>query len=119
MSTSSSTAAGAGTRSPSVHQDGTWLEGSHQGDFTARDLAGTIEGDKVTLRSVDQRPGDSITFIFAGTLASGTISGPIHLGEYLTARFTARRHAYHDDAHAHPRCRAGRRWRREGGRRPV
>ena len=53
-----------------------------------------IEGDQVTLRSVDQRPGNSITFIFAGTLANGTISGPIHLGEYLTARFTARRPAY-------------------------
>jgi type I restriction-modification system DNA methylase subunit len=26
--------------------------------------------------------------------ANGTIAGPIHLGEYLTARFTARRHAY-------------------------
>ena len=49
---------------------------------------------QVTLRSVDQRPGDSITFIFAGTLANGIIAGPIHLGEYLTARFTARRHAY-------------------------
>ena len=30
-----------------------------------------IEGNTVTLRSVDQRPGDSITFIFAGTLADG------------------------------------------------
>jgi hypothetical protein len=37
------------------------------GDFSTRELVGMIEGDKVTLRSVDQRPGDSITFIFAGT----------------------------------------------------
>ena len=77
-----------------IEQDGNWIQGSHRGDFSTRELVGMIEGDKVTLRSVDQRPGNSITFIFAGTLANGTISGPIHLGEYLTARFTARRHPY-------------------------
>ncbi len=77
-----------------IEQDGNWIQGSHRGDFSTRELVGMIEGDTVTLRSVDQRPGNSITFIFAGTLANGTISGPIHLGEYLTARFTARRHAY-------------------------
>jgi D-glucosaminate-6-phosphate ammonia-lyase len=77
-----------------IEQDGNWIHGSHKGDFTVRELVGMIEGDKVTLRSVDQRPGNSITFIFAGTLSGGTISGPIHLGEYLTARFTATRHAY-------------------------
>jgi seryl-tRNA(Sec) selenium transferase len=77
-----------------IEQDGNWIQGSHKGDFSVRELVGTIEGDKVTLRSVDRRPGDSITFIFAGTVSGGVISGPIHLGEYLTARFTARRHAY-------------------------
>ena len=77
-----------------IEQDGNWIQGSHKGDLSVRDLVGMIEGDKVTLRSVDQRPGNSITFIFAGTLSDGIISGPIHLGEYLTARFTARRHAY-------------------------
>jgi seryl-tRNA(Sec) selenium transferase len=77
-----------------IEQDGNWIQGSHKGDFSVRELAGMIEGDKVTLRSVDRRPGDTITFIFAGTLSDGTMSGPIHLGEYLTARFTARRHAY-------------------------
>ncbi len=77
-----------------IEQDGNWIQGSHRGDFSTRELVGMIEGNAVTLRSVDQRPGNSITFIFAGTLADGTISGPIHLGEYLTARFTAKRHTY-------------------------
>ncbi len=77
-----------------IEQDGNWIQGSHKGDFSVRELAGMVEGDKVTLRSTDRRPGDSVTFIFAGTLADGTISGPIHLGEYLTAKFTAKRHSY-------------------------
>jgi D-glucosaminate-6-phosphate ammonia-lyase len=77
-----------------IEQDGNWIQGSHKGDFSVRDMVGMVEGDKVTLRSVDRRPGNSVTFIFAGTLSAGTISGPIHLGEYLTAKFTAKRHNY-------------------------
>jgi hypothetical protein len=77
-----------------IEQDGNWIQGSHKGDFSVRDVVGMVEGDKVTLRSIDRRPGDSVTFIFAGTLSAGTLSGPIHMGEYLTAKFTARRHSY-------------------------
>ena len=58
-----------------IEQDGNWIQGSHQGDFTARDLVGMIEGNEVTLRSVERRPGSSVTFIF-----SGTVVGRHHLG---------------------------------------
>lgn len=77
-----------------LEQDNNKLQGSHKGDFSVRDIFGTIEGDQVRLRSVESAPGDVIPFTFAGTLAGGTISGKIHMGEYLTAEFTARRHAY-------------------------
>ena len=77
-----------------------------------RDMVGMIEGDKVTLRSVDRRPGNSMTFIFSATLTDGTLSGPIHLGEYLTAKFTAKRHAY-TTGPRESSCRADRRSRRE------
>ncbi|QHT66431.1 aminotransferase class V-fold PLP-dependent enzyme [Rhodocytophaga rosea] len=77
-----------------LEQDGNWLQGSHKGDFSVRDIAGTIEGDQVKLRSVDRNPGDSITFIFSGTVSGETISGNIHMGEYLTAKFTANRYTY-------------------------
>ena len=40
-----------------------------------RDLTGMIEGDKVTLRSVDRRPGDSITYIFLGDAVGGNAVG--------------------------------------------
>jgi uncharacterized pyridoxal phosphate-dependent enzyme len=77
-----------------LEQDGNWIQGSHQGDFTVRDMAGMIEGNEVKLRSVERRPGASVTFIFSGTITGDTIAGPIHMGEYLNAKFTARRHAY-------------------------
>ena len=74
-----------------IEQDGNWLQGTHKGDFSTRELAGTIEGDQVKLRSVDRPVADSITFIFSGTLSNDTISGNIHMGEYRTASFTAKR----------------------------
>jgi len=74
-----------------IEQDGNWIEGSHKGDFSTRELAGTIEGNLVKLRSVDRHIADNITFIFSGTLSNDTISGQIHMGEYRTANFTANR----------------------------
>jgi hypothetical protein len=57
-------------------------------------MVGMIEGNEVKLRSVERRPGASVTFIFSGTVSGDTLSGPIHMGEYLNAKFTAKRHAY-------------------------
>jgi D-glucosaminate-6-phosphate ammonia-lyase len=79
-----------------IQQDGNWIEGAHQGDFTVRDLIGQIEGNEVKLRSSERRPGDNVTFTFAGTVAGDTISGPVYMGEYLNAKFTAKRHDYPD-----------------------
>jgi seryl-tRNA(Sec) selenium transferase len=70
------------------------LQGSHQGDFSVRDLSGVIEADQVKLRSTYSVPGDNIPFTFAGTLSGETIAGKIFMGEYLTATFMATRHPY-------------------------
>jgi hypothetical protein len=75
-------------------QDGNRIHGSHQGDFLVRDLAGTIEGDQVKLRSNTNERGDSLNYIFAGSLSGDTVSGSVYMGEYLNAKFTAKRHGY-------------------------
>jgi hypothetical protein len=77
-----------------LEQDGNRLRGSHKGDFSSRDVFGTIEGEKIQLQSTDSKPGDSITFTFSGALAGDTFSGPVYMGEYLNASFTAKRHTY-------------------------
>jgi seryl-tRNA(Sec) selenium transferase len=74
-----------------LEQDGNWLQGTHQGDFSIQDLTGTIEGGLVKLKSTARRPGDHITYLFSGTLAGEEIKGAIYLGEYRTANFTAKR----------------------------
>ena len=77
-----------------MEQDGNWIQGSHQGDLSTRDMVGTLEADQIKLRSVDRQPADSITFIFSGTVSGDTISGQIYMGEYRTAKFTAKRHTF-------------------------
>ena len=78
-----------------VKQTGGRFEGTHQGDFVSRDLSGTIDGDRVQLSSAyTERHGDSLSFRFTGTVAGDTMSGTLDMGEYLTAKWTAKRHDY-------------------------
>jgi seryl-tRNA(Sec) selenium transferase len=77
-----------------IEQDGNWLQGAHQGEFTTRDMAGTIEGDQVKLRSTERRLGIGVTFTFVGTVSGDVMSGQVYMGEYLNATFKARRHQY-------------------------
>jgi hypothetical protein len=79
-----------------IEQKGNQIKGTHKGDFSVRELFGTIEGDQIKLRSTsaERGTGDSVSFTFSGTVSGESISGPIHMGEYLTAKFTAKRHQY-------------------------
>ena len=77
-----------------LDQNGNLLRGTHKGDFSVRDVFGTIEGDQIKLQSTDTKPGDSITFTFSGSLSGDIFSGPVYMGEYLNAKFTAKRHTY-------------------------
>ncbi len=81
-----------------IEQNGNQIRGTHRGDFSTRDMYGTIDGDQLTLRSMtaERGTGDTITFIFSGTVSGDTVSGPIHMGEYLVSKFTARRHGYQE-----------------------
>ncbi|MGH9310688.1 MAG: hypothetical protein ACRD1U_15035 [Vicinamibacterales bacterium] len=84
----------ASTSTHTVHlrQDGNRLSGLHQGNFVARDIAGTIDGDAVALASVvTERHGDSLNYRFAGKVAGDTMSGTLEMGEYRGAAWTARR----------------------------
>jgi len=78
----------------SISQDGNWIEGSHESDLSVQEIFGVVEGDQVKLRSEVRRPGDYIPFMFSGKVSGDTFSGSIHLGEYLTATFTAKRSSH-------------------------
>ncbi|MEI6139994.1 MAG: aminotransferase class V-fold PLP-dependent enzyme [Mariniphaga sp.] len=72
-----------------LEQDGNWVKGAHQGDFSVRDMVGTVEGKEVKLSSSDRHIADNILFIFSGTVSGDTLSGQIYMGEYIRATFKA------------------------------
>ena len=83
------------THSLHLQQDGNRLEGTHQGNFLARDISGAIDGDAVTLASiVTERHGDALNYRFTGTIAGDAMSGTLNMGEYLNATWSARRHMF-------------------------
>lgn len=78
-----------------LRQMGNRVEGSHQGEFVSRDLSGTIDGNAVQLSSAySERHGDSLSFRFTGKVSGDEMSGTLDMGEYLTAKWNAKRHDY-------------------------
>lgn len=74
-----------------IEQDGNWIKGSHQSGFAVNDMTGTIEGNDVKLQSSIKLIGDSVIYTFIGNLSGNELSGEIFMGEYRSARFTAKR----------------------------
>src|SRR5690606_38320691 len=77
-----------------IEQEGNWIQGIHQGDYSTQDIVGTIEGKEIKLRSVNRVPGDSILYLFSGTVAGDSIKGSLFMGEYQMAEFSAKRAVY-------------------------
>jgi L-seryl-tRNA(Ser) seleniumtransferase len=85
-------AASAATHTLHLQQNGNRLDGTHQGDFLARDITGSISGDTISFESVvTERHGDALTYRFNGKVSGETMSGALDMGEYLGATWTARR----------------------------
>jgi L-seryl-tRNA(Ser) seleniumtransferase len=88
-------AAGSGDHTFYVKQQGGQLAGTHQGDFIAREFSGTIAGDEVRIASnVGEVHGAALSYTFTGKLSGDTMSGTLDMGEYRTAQWTAKRHAF-------------------------
>jgi L-seryl-tRNA(Ser) seleniumtransferase len=78
-----------------ITQKGSRLQGTHQGEFIARDLSGEIRGDGVEFASFQgESHGDSLSYRFSGKVSAETMSGALDMGEYLGATWTARRRPY-------------------------
>jgi L-seryl-tRNA(Ser) seleniumtransferase len=84
-------AAGTSTHTLHLRQKGSEIDGTHQGDFVARDLTGSISGSDVRIRSNYGGAGDSLPYTFTGKVNGAEMAGDLDMGEYLGARWTARR----------------------------
>ena len=88
-------AAGKGTHRLTIQQQGNQVQGTHKGDFLERPLTGSVNGDLITVRSsVPERTiGNALSYTFTGTIASGAMSGDLSMGEYMGAKWVARKRA--------------------------
>jgi len=68
------------------------ISGRHQGWAYEGDLRGKIAGDRVNLRSTLPADGNTLTYAFQGTVTEQGMSGEVRIGEYGSAKWTARRH---------------------------
>jgi D-glucosaminate-6-phosphate ammonia-lyase len=88
-------AAGSAEHSLHVKQQGAEIVGTHQGDFISREISGTIDGDEVRIASlISEEHGAALSYHFNGQLSGDTMSGALNMGEYLTAKWTAKRHVF-------------------------
>lgn len=88
-------AANRSTHNLYLRQNGSAIEGTHQGDYLARDLRGSIHGNYVTMTSrIGEQHGATLTYTFTGTVNADTIAGDLSLGEYRSAKWTATKHKY-------------------------
>jgi hypothetical protein len=68
------------------------LGGFHQGEFTTREITGSIDGDTVRIRSAyGEQHGDSVNLTFSGKVTGDQMGGALDMGEYLAATWTATR----------------------------
>ncbi len=70
---------------------GSRVDGSHIGKRLQGAVSGTVDGDRVQLRSSLPHEGTQLTYRFDGRIQGLTIKGDVDLGEYGKARWTARR----------------------------
>lgn len=85
---------GSAIQSFVLEQKGHELAGTHRASFAERNLAGTLHGQEILVRSSYTRQGVRLNFTFTGTVDGDTMQGTASLGEYGTADWKAARRSY-------------------------
>jgi uncharacterized pyridoxal phosphate-dependent enzyme len=67
------------------------VTGHHAGRITKGDLTGTIDGDKVSFRSILPYESAKLVYDFTGSVTGGELSGDVSLGEYGRGNWSAKR----------------------------
>ena len=74
--------------------EGGRITGTHAGWAYQGDLKGEIDGARVKLRSVLPADGNTLSYVFTGSIGAEGISGEVRIGEYGSAQWRARRHSF-------------------------
>ncbi len=85
---------GSGTHTLVFEQHGNKLVGTHFGEYLTGDLSGEVHGNLVKFHSRQHIQGQELHYAFTGTVNGDSMEGPLSLGEYGPARWSAKRHKY-------------------------
>ncbi len=77
-----------------LETQGNAVSGTHAGSRLRGELTGTVDGDRVSLRSTLPCEGNNLSYTFEGTVSDDRMAGDLNLGEYPRARWTAERFRY-------------------------
>ena len=80
-----------------LEQDQNWIQGIHSGKFATQNIAGTMEGDIIKIKSQEGDIENRINFTFTGTVTGDSIGGSVYMVEYGTVRFSASRYSYKEE----------------------
>ncbi len=80
---------GEGVQHFTLQQDGNALRGHHQGEIYEGRLRGQVHGNAVEITSRMAVPGNGIDWRFTATADGAWMAGPVDMGEYGPATFTA------------------------------
>jgi len=86
--------AGAARQTFALEQHGNALVGTHYASFADRDVAGTLHGSDLVLRSSYTERGVRLNFTFTGKVHGDAMAGTVSMGEYGVADWRATRRAY-------------------------
>jgi uncharacterized pyridoxal phosphate-dependent enzyme len=82
-------ARGVGEQHFSLHQDRENLSGAQTGEVYKAELKGVMHANHIELSSEMEVPGNTIPWIFTGTVAGNSMSGTVRMGEYGQATWSA------------------------------
>ncbi len=75
-------------------QQGNSLVGTHYGEYGSGDLTGSITANEVHFRSAQKIEGQTLSYVFTGTMQGDQMQGTLDMGEYGLAQWSAERHQY-------------------------
>lgn len=84
-------AAGRENQKISLKQNGSEINGIHYGSYDSREIAGSLNGCELLLRSAYKQKGVRISFEFTGTASDKKMEGNLLMGEYGLAKWKATR----------------------------
>jgi D-glucosaminate-6-phosphate ammonia-lyase len=80
-----------------LEENGNWIQGVHAGKFSTQNIAGTMEGDQLQVKTQEGNVENRINFTFTGQVSKDSIEGTVYMVEYGKAAFKASRYKYKEE----------------------